>query len=69
MTGTAAAVYWRTVSVAAANCVQANVATTAAIVRAERAVPWLEALGGPARLVRHDGVVLQLGAWPQELAA
>ena len=68
-TGGPATEHWRTVSVAAATCVQANVATTAAIVRGERAVDWLHDLGVPARLVRHDGAVVCLGAWPLELAA
>ena len=33
---------WRTVSVAAGSCVDANTASTAAMVMGERAVPWLE---------------------------
>jgi thiamine biosynthesis lipoprotein len=43
------------VSVAAASCVDANVASTAAILRGERAIAWLDELRLPARLVRHDG--------------
>ena len=54
-TGLSADPCWRTVSVTAASCVQANAASTAAIVLAERAVDWLEGLGLPARLVRLDG--------------
>ena len=46
---------WRTVSVAARTCVEANTASTAAIVRGEAAVAWLERGGLPARLVRRDG--------------
>ena len=43
---------WRTVTVAAATCVDANVASTAAIVLGEEAPAWLAARGLPARLVR-----------------
>ncbi len=57
---------WRTVSVAAPSCVDANVATTAAIVRGGGAVEWLTSLGVPARLVGLDGRVRVLGAWPAE---
>lgn len=61
---------YRTVSVAAATCVDANIATTAAIVRGTRAVSWLESLGLPARLVAQDGRVVELNGWPAaELAA
>jgi FAD:protein FMN transferase len=55
---------WRTVSVAAADCTQANVAATAAIVRGERATQWLAQLGLPARLVRWDGRVHAVAGWP-----
>lgn len=55
---------WRTVSIAAADCTDANIAATAALVRGERAPAWLDALGLPARLVAHDGAVLRLGDWP-----
>ncbi|MFI6409338.1 FAD:protein FMN transferase [Streptomyces sp. NPDC050548] len=57
---------WRTVSVAAGSCVDANTATTAALVLGERALDWLRGTGLPARLVRTDGSVLRLGAWPAE---
>ncbi len=57
---------WRTVSVAAIDCVDANIASTAALVRGEDASQWLASLGVPARLVSHDGDVLTLGAWPAE---
>ena len=60
---------WRTVSVAAADCTDANIAATAALVRGERAPAWLDALGLPARLVAHDGAVLRLGDWPLEGSA
>lgn len=60
---------WRTVSVAAATCVDANVAATAAIVRGEPAALWLQRLGMPARLVRTDGSIVRTGGWPLEAAA
>ena len=62
---------YRTVSAAAATCVDANIATTAAMVRGARAADWLETTGLPARLVTHDGVVVHLNHWPMtaELAA
>ena len=65
-TGRPAAERWRTVSVAAACCVDANIASTAAIVRGERATRWLEELGLPARLVSPDGSVTLTGGWPSE---
>lgn len=55
---------WRTVSVAAANCAEANIATTAALVRGAGASGWLEELGLPARLVDHAGRTRHIGAWP-----
>lgn len=55
---------WRTVSVAAASCVEANIAATAAILRGERAVPWLDSLHLPARLARLDGSAVTVGGWP-----
>jgi thiamine biosynthesis lipoprotein len=62
--GASAAETWRTVSVAAATCVDANTASTAAIVRGDRAVAWLERLGLPARLCRPDGSVVRVAGWP-----
>ena len=63
-TGISAAPYWRTISVAAATCVQANAASTAAIVLGESAVDWLEEHNLPARLVRLDGTVIHTEGWP-----
>ena len=63
-TGAPAEVCWRTVSVAAACCVDANIASTAAIVRGERAADWLEGLRLPARLVAADGEVTLVAGWP-----
>jgi FAD:protein FMN transferase len=63
-TGLPAAGPWRTVSVAAATCVDANAASTAAIIRGDSAPQWLAAQGIPARLVRRDGTVVYVGGWP-----
>jgi thiamine biosynthesis lipoprotein len=65
-TGRPAAVSWRTVSVAAARCLDANIATTAAIVRGARARQWLESLRLPSRLVAANGTVTHAGGWPDE---
>lgn len=56
---------WRTVSVAAGSCADANTAATAAIVRAADAVPWLTRLGLPSRLVGWDGSVTKIAGWPR----
>jgi len=65
-TGGPAESAWRTVSVSAGSCLDANTASTAAIIRGDEAVPWLEALELPSRLVRTDGTVLHVGGWPAE---
>ena len=56
-TGLPAAPVWRTVSVAAASCADANTAATAAVIRGRQAPAWLAGLGLPARLVAPDGTV------------
>ncbi|HEY6397572.1 MAG TPA: FAD:protein FMN transferase, partial [Solirubrobacteraceae bacterium] len=63
-TGRSATGPWRTVTVSAATCLDANIASTAAIVRGERAVAWLESLRLPARLVGVDGRARHLAGWP-----
>ena len=63
-TGEPAQAVWRTVSVAAASCVDANTASTAAVVRGASAPRWLESLGLPARLVDPEGAVVTVGDWP-----
>lgn len=63
-TGLPAAEHWRTVTVAAASCVDANIASTAALVMGVDAPSWLEACGLPARLVARDGTVVTVGDWP-----
>jgi len=63
-TGMPADTCWRTVSVAAATCVDANTASTAAIIRGERAPGWLASQRLPARLVDHSGQVVTVAGWP-----
>ncbi|HEY4912818.1 MAG TPA: FAD:protein FMN transferase [Candidatus Dormibacteraeota bacterium] len=67
-TGLPADTCWRTVSVVAANCVDANIASTAAIVMSRSAISWLEAGHLPARLVDLSGNVLRVAGWPQRSA-
>lgn len=55
---------WRTATVAAATCLEANTAATAAIVMGASAADWLERRGLPARLVKRDGSILRLPGWP-----
>jgi thiamine biosynthesis lipoprotein ApbE len=57
---------WRTVSVAAASCADANTAATASLVRARAAGAWLDQLGLPARLVDLQGNVTTVGGWPAD---
>jgi thiamine biosynthesis lipoprotein len=64
-TGRPASAGWRTVSVAAATCLDANIATTAAIVRGDRAPNWLRSLALPARLVSDQGLALHVAGWPE----
>jgi thiamine biosynthesis lipoprotein len=63
-TGRPAPIHFRTVSVAAASCLDANIATTAAIVRGAPVTGWLEAERLPSRLVLAGGEVLHLAGWP-----
>jgi len=65
-TGTPVSQTWRTASVAAASCLDANIASTAALVRAGSAPAWLTELGLPARLVGTDGAVRLLSGWPAQ---
>ena len=64
-TGIPATDYWRTVSVAAASCADANIASTASVILGVRAPDWLARHGLAARLVRSDGQVTAVGGWPQ----
>ena len=55
---------WRSATAAAATCVDANIAATAAIVLGNEAPRWLEAAGVPARLVDRWGAVARIAGWP-----
>jgi thiamine biosynthesis lipoprotein len=63
-TGTSVDPVWRSVSVAAGSCLNANTISTAAIIRGYRAPEWIAALGVPARLVDRSGAERFLGGWP-----
>jgi len=57
---------WRTVTVAAATCVEANTASTACMVLGREGPQWLAELGLPARLVAVDGAVVTANGWPAD---
>lgn len=67
-TGASADSCWRTVSVAARTCLEANVAATAAVLLGSQAPGWLGGRGLSARLVTSDGRTESTGAWPTESA-
>ncbi|MEA9984988.1 FAD:protein FMN transferase [Subtercola sp. RTI3] len=64
--GLPAAPIWKTVTVAAASCVEANSLSTASIVRGRSAIAWLARRNTAARLVTAETRVLSLGGWPDE---
>jgi thiamine biosynthesis lipoprotein len=64
-TGLPADTPWRTASVVAGTCEEANGASTAAIVLGDAAVDWLVDAGLPARLVARDGSVVRVPGWPE----
>jgi thiamine biosynthesis lipoprotein len=55
---------WRTVSVTARSCADANVGATAALVLGDEAPAWLERRGLPARLAGIDGAIVRVAGWP-----
>jgi thiamine biosynthesis lipoprotein len=63
-TGQPASETWRTATVAAATCVDANTASTAAIILGPSAPAWLSSQRLPARLVAADGAVTTVAGWP-----
>jgi thiamine biosynthesis lipoprotein len=65
-TGRPAEPVWRTVSVAAATCADANAASTAAVIRGRAALGWLARLGLPSRLVDATGAVFTVAGWPED---
>jgi FAD:protein FMN transferase len=68
-TGSPAEEVWRTVSVCAQTCVDANTASTAAIVLGGGAIGWLSDRRLPARLVGVDGTVIRIRGWPERRAS
>jgi FAD:protein FMN transferase len=56
--------HWRTVSVAAGSCLDANIASCAAILMARAAPDWLAERALPARLEDVRGGVVTVGSWP-----
>ncbi len=65
-TGAPADTCWRTVTVAAGTCLDANVASTAAVILGPRALAWLAKHGHHARLVAEDGTPVPVGDWPHD---
>jgi thiamine biosynthesis lipoprotein len=55
---------WRTVSATGPTALAANIATTAALVLGDEAVPWFVDHDVTARLIANDGSVTHVGAWP-----
>jgi len=68
-TAAPAAPVWRSATVAAPSCAEANTASTAAVVLGRDAAAWLADRGYTARLVDQQHRVVRVGAWPQEVAA
>jgi thiamine biosynthesis lipoprotein len=67
-TGRPASSCWQTVTVAAACCVDANTASTTALLLGEAAPAWLAERALPARLVRVCGDVVCTCGWPSDPA-
>jgi thiamine biosynthesis lipoprotein len=65
-TGAPVAATWRTASVVAATCLDANIAATAAIVLGRGAVEWLTGRALPSRLVDAAGDVVTVAGWPRD---
>jgi len=63
-TGRPARSPFRTVTVAAATCVDANTASTATLVAGDDGFEWILRTSLPARVVRHDGTVCAVNGWP-----
>jgi len=64
LTGLPAVGPWRTVTVTAGSCLDADTASTATVVLGDTGGPWLAGTGLPARLVDQSGRVVRLGGWP-----
>lgn len=69
-TAAPAAPVWRSATVAAPTCAEANTASTASVVLGHDATRWLSERGYTARLVDQRHRVVRVGDWPrEELAA
>ena len=68
-TAAPAAPVWRSATVAAPSCTEANTASTAAVILGHDAARWLALHGYTARLVDQRHRVVRVGDWPQEVAA
>ena len=60
---------WRSVTVAASTCLEANTASTAAVVLGHDAPAWLSARGLAARLVDQRRRTVHVGGWPERAVA
>jgi thiamine biosynthesis lipoprotein len=56
---------WRSVTVAASTCLEANAYSTAAVVRGYAAVDWFRREGITGRLVDTHGRTIHTGGWPE----
>jgi thiamine biosynthesis lipoprotein ApbE len=65
-TGAPAESCWRTVSVAASSCLEANIASTASVILGTKAPQWLDECGFAARLVTTAGFSVSVGGWPSD---
>ena len=63
-TGMPAAGPWRTATVAADTCVDANIGATAALIMGRDAPAWLSERGLPTRLMDTDGNIHRMAGWP-----
>jgi thiamine biosynthesis lipoprotein ApbE len=68
-TAAPAAPVWRSTTVAAVTCAEANTASTAAVVLGVKAPRWLADRGYLARLVDQRHRVVHVGDWPPEAVA
>jgi thiamine biosynthesis lipoprotein len=66
--GRPAEAIWRTVTVSARRCVEANTLSTACIVRGHGALDLMRARELPARFVDRNAHVITLGGWPAEVS-
>jgi thiamine biosynthesis lipoprotein len=60
---------WRSVSVVAPTCTEANTISTGSLVKGKEAPAWIASLGWPARLIGRLGDEVLLNGWPQGSAA